>query len=331
MGSGPVLGGLGIAVVAGVAFVAHEGRVRDPMLDLGLFRNPRLSRGTGAVTLGALSLTGLAFELTRYLHVQGYTPLQAGVRFLRLAAGFGIAEPLSQRVVSRIGTVKTVSSALAGAAVLLAALFAWARERRSGSSHGKAEFLDFMNKVARAYPRRELHVICDNYHTYKHEETNRWLARHSRITLHFTPTSGSWLNLAEVFFSIITRQAIRRGTFTSVRELVEAIRRFIDGWNDRCRPFTWTKTAEEILPHARRKKRLQTPGTSAVLATDVNPRYDSPAARPRATILSAILRLASSIMRPPIVTAPVPSRCARSRAAKISVASSKASRVGEKA
>ncbi len=64
---------------------------------------------------------------------------------------------------------------------------------------------------------------------------------------------GSWLNLVEVFFGIITRQAIRRGTFTSVTELVGAITRFIDGWNDRCHPFTWTKTADEILPHARRQ------------------------------------------------------------------------------
>ena len=80
-----------------------------------------------------------------------------------------------------------------------------------------------------------------------------WLAKHARITLHFTPTSGSWLNLVEVFFSIITRQAIRRGTFASVAELVGAIRRFIDGWNDRCQPFIWTRTADEILPHASRQ------------------------------------------------------------------------------
>jgi hypothetical protein len=70
--------------------------------------------------------------------------------------------------------------------------------------------------------------------------------------LHFTPTSGAGLNLVEVFFGIITRQAIRRGTFASVKDLVAAIRRFIDGWNERCHPFTWTKTAEEILPRARR-------------------------------------------------------------------------------
>jgi transposase len=118
--------------------------------------------------------------------------------------------------------------------------------------HGKAEFLDFMKKVARAYPRRQLHVVVDNYHSHKHAEVAAWLAKNPRVTLHFTPTSGSWLNLVEVFFGI-TRQAIRRGTFTSVKELVTAISNFIDGWNDRCQPFTWTKTADEILPHTRQR------------------------------------------------------------------------------
>jgi transposase len=119
--------------------------------------------------------------------------------------------------------------------------------------HGKAEFLDFLKRVARAYPRRELHVVLDNYHTHKHDDVAAWLARHPRITLHFTPTSRSWLNLVEVFFGIITRQAIRRGSYASVPELIAAIRAFIDGWNERCHPFTWTKTADEILPHARKR------------------------------------------------------------------------------
>jgi hypothetical protein len=101
--------------------------------------------------------------------------------------------------------------------------------------HGKAEFLDFMKKVARAYSRRQLHVIVDNYHTHKHAEIQAWLAKNPRITLHFTPTSGSWLNLVEVLFGIITRQAIRRGTFANVKELTAAISRFIDGWNERCK------------------------------------------------------------------------------------------------
>jgi transposase len=119
--------------------------------------------------------------------------------------------------------------------------------------HGKAEFLDFLKTVARAYPRRQLRVVCDNYHTHKHDDINAWLAKNPRITLHFTPTSGSWLNLVEVFFSIITRQAIRRGSFDSVKQLTTAIADFITAWNQRCHPFIWTKTPDEILPHTRKR------------------------------------------------------------------------------
>jgi transposase len=120
--------------------------------------------------------------------------------------------------------------------------------------HGKAEFLDFMKRVARAYPGQRLCVVADNYHTHKHTEVKEWLAKNPRISMHFTPTSGSWLNLVEVFFGIITRQAIRRGSFDSVKELITAISKFIAGWNDRCHPFTWSKTADEILPHATRQR-----------------------------------------------------------------------------
>ena len=116
--------------------------------------------------------------------------------------------------------------------------------------HRHEEFLKFLKKVARAYPRAELHVVCDNYATHKHPAVQAWLAKNPRITLHFTPTSGSWLNMVEIFFGIITRQAIRRGTFTSVKDLIAAIETYIDGWNDRCQPFTWTKTADEILTKA---------------------------------------------------------------------------------
>jgi hypothetical protein len=119
--------------------------------------------------------------------------------------------------------------------------------------HGKAEFLDFLKLVARTYPRKRLCVVVDNYHTHKHDDIKGWLAKHPRVTLHYTPTSGSWLNLVEVFFGIISRQAIRRGSFASVPDLVTAIRTFIDGWNERCHPFAWTKTADEILPRAVRQ------------------------------------------------------------------------------
>jgi hypothetical protein len=92
-------------------------------------------------------------------------------------------------------------------------------------------------------------VVVDNYATHKHPAVNAWLAKNPRITLHLTPTSGSWLNMVKIFFGIITRQAIRRGTFTSVADLKNAIGAFIDGWNDRCHPFVWTKTADQILDH----------------------------------------------------------------------------------
>ncbi len=116
--------------------------------------------------------------------------------------------------------------------------------------HRHQEFLRFLKQVAKAYPRRKLHIVCDNYGTHKHPKVKAWLAKNPRIRLHFTPTAGSWLNMVEIFFSIITRQAIRRGSFTSVKDLVTAIEAFIDGWNDRCEPFVWTKTADQILPHA---------------------------------------------------------------------------------
>ena len=87
--------------------------------------------------------------------------------------------------------------------------------------------------------------------THNHPAVRAWLARNPRITLHFTPTSGSWLNLVEVFFSIITRQAIRRGSFGSVKDLIAAIGAFIDGWNERCHPFVWTKSADDLLDHCR--------------------------------------------------------------------------------
>ncbi len=122
--------------------------------------------------------------------------------------------------------------------------------------HRHQEFLAFLKQVARAYPRRELHLVVDNYATHKHPAVQAWLTKHPRVQLHFTPTSGSWLNMVEIFFGIITRQAIRRGTFRSVADLKTAIATFIAGWNDRCAPFVWTKTADELLPHCRPSKKI---------------------------------------------------------------------------
>jgi transposase len=119
--------------------------------------------------------------------------------------------------------------------------------------HRHQEFLRFLKQVAKAYPRVKLHLVVDNYATHKHPAVKAWLARNPRITVHFTPTSGSWLNMVEIFFGIITRQAIRRGTYRSVRDLISAITAFIDGWNERCEPFTWTKDADTIIAKAHRK------------------------------------------------------------------------------
>ena len=96
----------------------------------------------------------------------------------------------------------------------------------------------------------------DNYAAHKTAEVNAWLADNPRIHVHFTPTSGSWLNLVEVWFGIIERQDIRRGTFTSVADLNTKIRAFITGWNKRSRPFVWTKPADQILAKAHRKVTL---------------------------------------------------------------------------
>ena len=127
--------------------------------------------------------------------------------------------------------------------------------------HRHTEFLAFLKQVARAYPEDldeqghpiQLHLVMDNYAAHKKAEVRAWLEQNPRIHVHFTPTSGSWLNLVEVWFGIIERQAIHRGSFGSVRDLNAKIRAFVDGWNDRCHPFVWTKTADEILKKANRQ------------------------------------------------------------------------------
>ena len=120
-------------------------------------------------------------------------------------------------------------------------------------AHTHKEFLSFLKHVARVYPETELHLVMDNYATHKKAEVRTWLEANPRIHVHFTPTSASWLNMVEIWFGIAERQVIHRGTFTSVTDLTRKIRRFIDGWNTRAHPFTWTKSPEEILAKAKPK------------------------------------------------------------------------------
>lgn len=120
--------------------------------------------------------------------------------------------------------------------------------------HRAEEFLAFLKLIARTYPRRSLHVIVDNASSQETPEVEAWLARHRRIRLHFTPTGSSWLNQVETWFSILSRRAMRRGVFTSIRALTEAIQRFLEHWNDTCQPFVWVKSADEILTPPHRKR-----------------------------------------------------------------------------
>jgi transposase len=116
--------------------------------------------------------------------------------------------------------------------------------------HRHQEFLAFLNQLVRAYPRKPLHVVLDNSSTHSTPEVNRWLARHKRVHFHFTPTSASWMNMVEIFFSILTNQQVRRGVYHDVPELIAAIEHFIAGYNERAQPFIWTKTAEQVLAKA---------------------------------------------------------------------------------
>jgi transposase len=141
----------------------------------------------------------------------------------------------------------------------------WALEVATGEvtgltqpRHRHQEFLRFLKHVAKAYPDQELHLVMDNYATHKRVEVREWLAANPRIHVHFTPTSGSWLNLVEAWFGIIEKQAIHGGTFASVRDLTAKIPLFINGWNNRCHPFVWTKTADQILTKANRPKNSPT-------------------------------------------------------------------------
>lgn len=123
--------------------------------------------------------------------------------------------------------------------------------------HTGEDFLAFLRRIARAYPEGEVHVILDNVSTHKPPAVQAWLARHRRFSFHFTPTSASWMNQVETWFSILTRQALRRGSFESLRALSAAIERFTREWNTGASPFHWVKTADEILAKAVRKTQAE--------------------------------------------------------------------------
>jgi transposase len=114
--------------------------------------------------------------------------------------------------------------------------------------HHAEEFRRFLNLIDASVPAQlEVHVVLDNSSTHKTPSIQRWLVRHPRFTLHFTPTYSSWLNLVERWFAELTTKWIKRGTHRSVRDLVASIRSWITDWNDNPKPFVWHKTADQIL------------------------------------------------------------------------------------
>ena len=127
---------------------------------------------------------------------------------------------------------------------------------RCEQRHRHEEWLRFLRQINRETPKdKRVHLICDNYATHKHPKVKAWLAHHPRFTVHFTPTSASWLNMVERFFRDITTERLRRGVFRSVPELVTAIKKYIAVHNDNPKPFIWTAKANDILQKVIRANR----------------------------------------------------------------------------
>jgi transposase len=137
-----------------------------------------------------------------------------------------------------------------GTATLFAALntlngevFGLCQER-----HRHQEWLKFLRLIDQTVPKsKEIHLICDNYATHKHERVDCWLAKHRRFHVHFTPTSASWLNMVERFFRDLTENQLRRGVFQDLEQLITAIGNYIDHHNKNPKPFIWTAKANDIL------------------------------------------------------------------------------------
>jgi transposase len=119
---------------------------------------------------------------------------------------------------------------------------------RCMARHRHQEFIRFLNTVEAAVPAGKLvHAVLDNYASHKHPKVRAWLARHPRWTFHYTPTSGSWLNAVETFFSAMTRRRLRRGSFRSLVDLQAAINRYLAEHNADPKPFVWTTTPDKIM------------------------------------------------------------------------------------
>ncbi len=134
------------------------------------------------------------------------------------------------------------------------------------SRHRHTEWLKFLKQIDRETPKdKDLHLICDNYATHKHPAVLKWMARHPRIQLHFTPTSASWLNMVERFFRDISENQLRRGVFANVPDLIAAIDSYIAKHNQKPKPFIWTAKANDILQKVMRANRQLSAKQNATL------------------------------------------------------------------
>src|SRR5437660_3276399 len=123
--------------------------------------------------------------------------------------------------------------------------------------HRHEEWLRFLRLIERSVPKdKDIHIIADNYATHKHPNVRSWLNRHSRVHVHFTPTSSSWLNMVERFFRDLTTKRLRRGIFTSVQDLELALHDYVRIHNQNPKPFIWTKTANDILQKVTRARKV---------------------------------------------------------------------------
>ena len=122
--------------------------------------------------------------------------------------------------------------------------------------HRHQEWLKFLRVIDEVTPGgQQIHLIADNYATHKHPKVQKWLSRHRRFHIYFTPTSSSWLNMVERFFRDLTENRLRRGIFRDVEELIMAIGDYIDRHNDNPKPFVWTAKAADILEKVKRARK----------------------------------------------------------------------------
>jgi transposase len=203
--------------------LSRDPRFADKVLDVvGLYLDPP----AGAVVLSF-------DEKTQVQALDRTQPL--------LPVDFGLTEKRTHDH-KRHGTTNLFAALNVGTGQVLAGCY----PRRSG-----ADFLAFIKKAVKPHAGKPIHVVLDNLSTHDTPDVQAWLTRNPNVTFHFTPVGSSWINQIETWFGIITKQAIRRGTFTSVNALIHRIRRYVEHWNTDAKPFTWTATADETLAKVR--------------------------------------------------------------------------------